>query len=114
MGVMAAGVHQTVALAGKRQTGFLGDAQRIDITPQRDRLARLCTLDLGNNAGRLEPAIADPEFIQLLRDPVGGAHLLQAGLRVAMKIPPELDNLRHHLVCKCSDFHTNFPSLCFF
>lgn len=110
MGIMSAGMHESVILGGKGKPGLFRDAQRVDVRTQRDGLARLAALDLRNQSGRLEPAIGNPQFVHFLGDLLCGAELLEARLRMLVKIPAKCHYFRLYSLCHCSKIHIK-PSL---
>ena len=110
MSIMSAGMHESVILGGKGKPGLFRDAQRVDVRTQRDGLARLAALDLRNQSGRLEPAIGNPQFVHFLGDLLCGAELLEARLRMLVKIPAKCHYFRLYSLCHCSKIHIK-PSL---
>ena len=107
---MAAGVHLPRLAGGKGQAGLLLEGQRVDIRPQGDGLARLAALDLRNQSGRLEPAIGNAQFVHFFGDLLCGAELLEARLRMLVKIPAKCHYFRLYSLCHCSKIHIK-PSL---
>lgn len=60
--------------------------------------------------GRLEPAIGNPQFVHFLGDLLCGAELLEARLRMLVKIPAKCHYFRLYSLCHCSKIHIK-PSL---
>ena len=94
--VMAAGMHLAGILRGMGEAVLLMDVQGVHIGAKPDgALSRPLADDRTDNA-RAADALADLDapFAQLRGDDRGGAHLLEAGLRMRMDVAADLRELR--------------------
>ena len=98
--VVAAGVHEALPLAGELHAALLLDAQRVYVRAQEDALAGLAAHDVAHEPARLEAAVGYAHLVKLLGYAVGGAELLKARLRIPVKIPAHLNDVRKHFVRK--------------
>ena len=97
MRIVAAGVHDAGVLAREIQTGLLEDLKRVHVGAQQDHVVArgLGPLQLADDAGGLHAPVGDPGPVQLAADAVGGLELLEAGLRMAVQLAAEGDELFH-------------------
>jgi hypothetical protein len=99
VGVVAAGVHGAIDLAGEVEPGLLGHGQRVHVGPQQDRGAGLAPGQQGGDArGRLVQRDVQPEVIELLEDPLAGDRQVVADLRMPVQVAPEPDCFRQQVL----------------
>ena len=85
--VMAAGVHLAVVAAAIREVVGLVDRQRVHVGAQADRGLAVAGAQHADHAGVADAAVhLDAPFLQLARDQVGGAMLLQAEFRMGVDV----------------------------
>ena len=92
---MAAGVHGAV-LAGKGQTGLLGDGQGVDIAPEQDGLARLAQGD--DYSGLAAYFALDSHGLQLAHNAVHGVAQVESHAGVGVDIPAVFCDFRSDLL----------------
>ena len=84
---MAAGMHLALIATAIREVVGLDDRQRIHVGAQTDRGLAIAGAQHANHAGRADAAMhLDTPLLQLARDEVGGAMLLQPKFRIGMDV----------------------------
>ena len=101
--VVPAGVHDPRALAGEGNAGALGNSEGVDIGPNEKAPPRRAVLPVGvgRSAGKRgdeacvkRAFVGDAHGVELAGDRLGGAHLLQAQLRMLVEIAALRDDVR--------------------
>ena len=95
MRVVAAGVHHARGLGAVRHVVRLLNGQGVDIRAQHtDARAAACAVQAGDDGGLAADALMrDAAFVKLALDARSGMIFVQAKLRVAVKFPPQRDEL---------------------
>ena len=84
---MTTSVHPAGILAGIGQAGGLQDRQRVHVGPQANRTLPIPVSQHPDDTGLADAAMhLDSPLLQLLRDKLGGAVLLQPQFRMGMDI----------------------------
>ena len=91
---MAAGMHHARVRRLRRAAGGLQDRQRVHVGAQADRGLAVAVTQHADHAGIADaPMHLDAPFLQLLRDDVGGAMLLQAEFGMGMDVLADVGQL---------------------
>ena len=103
MGVMTAGVHQTVDLRLEGNIGFLMDRQGIDITTEGDGLAGAAGVDQANHIGASHTGIGNAHLIQLFADASAGPDFLVGQFRMPVEFLAQADDIFLIFLCVLMD-----------
>ena len=82
---MTAGVHDTVDLGREVEAGVLGDGESIDIGSCENGRSG-AVVDDGDQTGGGDPGDLEAESLEFGRDAIGGLVLVEADLRIAVKV----------------------------
>jgi hypothetical protein len=86
---MATGMHYALHRGGEFAPRALLDRERVHIGAQENGAPRPLALEVGDDARRRDPrAHLEPEALEARGHDVGGAHLMEAELGVAMDVAP--------------------------
>ena len=92
---MAAGMHHAGVLAAVRQVVGLLDRQRVHVGAQPDRRLAVAGAQHADHAGAADAAMhLDAPFLQLPRNQLGGAVLLQPEFRVGVDVAADRGQFR--------------------
>src|SRR5579864_218438 len=92
--VMAAGVHLAAVLRAMREAVGFEDRQAVHIGPEADRARRIAGAQTPDDAGFADAASdLDAKLLELLRDELGRAGLLEAEFGLRMDVAPPAGQL---------------------